>query len=694
MMEPHHIIKRLFVVLVLILTSIPIVYAQGLIVNEDVTPEELVRDVLLGRGVAVSNINFSGGERAVGQFSTSETDLGLSNGVLITCGAAVAAIGPNSAPNAGEAIDLFNSHTDPHLSPMVPGYELYDVVYIEFDFIATSDRVEFRYVFGSEEYMEWVNSAYNDVFGFFVTGQNPEGGIYDGVNIAKIPDTDMIISIDNVNLEANNQYYVENENPPGTTTQYDGFTTPLTASIAVVPGQVYRIKIAIADAGDAALDSGVFLEASSFSSKECPLPNLELALDCSGRPSKFAVWDESNVEITPVCDGNGTINVTMTNNGTGGMSAPAEYSIFDFGTATVVKQSYQLESGESINFPVVADGETILIEAGQTQYNPNNRQTNVTIEGCSSGGTGTVTYEYLPWESPVVWDFGDGTTSTEMNPLHTYTSPGDYTVSLTYCENTLVRDIVVRECPKLRLTSVCSDNPGEIRRWRVRNANDYAIDARWVLLGSDQEGTIHIDANSDTFFETSTAGFNYIALYIGNELQGLRVSSGQDCQESCTECISSFSPVPTEKYVLAAWVKEANNPFALNYLNPGITLQFPGPEIILGPFQANGPMIDGWQRLEAEFTVPEGATSIVVRLTNASSDSEVFFDDIRIHPFNSNMKSFVYDPVTLRLMAELDEKNYATFYEYDEEGALIRVKKETERGIMTIQESRNNTVKQ
>ncbi len=57
------------------------------------------------------------------------------------------------------------------------------------------------------------------------------------------------------------------------------------------------------------------------------------------------------------------------------------------------------------------------------------------------------------------------------------------------------------------------------------------------------------------------------------------------------------------------------------------------------------------------------------------------------------MKSFVYDEATQRLMAELDENNYATFYEYDQEGGLIRVKKETERGVYTIQETRSNTIK-
>jgi hypothetical protein len=67
----------------------------------------------------------------------------------------------------------------------------------------------------------------------------------------------------------------------------------------------------------------------------------------------------------------------------------------------------------------------------------------------------------------------------------------------------------------------------------------------------------------------------------------------------------------------------------------------------------------------------------------------VYWDDVRLHPFNANMKSFVYHPVTLRLMADMDENNYCSFYEYDDDGTLIRVKKETERGIKTITETRS-----
>jgi hypothetical protein len=40
-------------------------------------------------------------------------------------------------------------------------------------------------------------------------------------------------------------------------------------------------------------------------------------------------------------------------------------------------------------------------------------------------------------------------------------------------------------------------------------------------------------------------------------------------------------------------------------------------------------------------------------------------------------------------MAEIDENGFATFYEYDDEGLLVRVKKETEKGIMTLKETRS-----
>jgi hypothetical protein len=109
-------------------------------------------------------------------------------------------------------------------------------------------------------------------------------------------------------------------------------------------------------------------------------------------------------------------------------------------------------------------------------------------------------------------------------------------------------------------------------------------------------------------------------------------------------------------------------------------------------FIPTGPVIDGWQRYEGTFVVPAGATNMTLNLVNSGTGT-IYFDDIRIHPFNSNMKSYVYDPVNLRLLAELDGNNYASFYEYDEEGVLVRTKVETREGIKTVTETRSSLQK-
>jgi hypothetical protein len=159
----------------------------------------------------------------------------------------------------------------------------------------------------------------------------------------------------------------------------------------------------------------------------------------------------------------------------------------------------------------------------------------------------------------------------------------------------------------------------------------------------------------------------------------------------CKDCITSFAPIPGNKYIISAWAREdAENP--LGYSKPTIGIVLNGVSKSF-QFKPSGKVIDGWQKIESEFDVPEGTYSIGVELYNddVNSSQYVYFDDIRVQPFKSSLKSFVYDAKSQKMVAELDENNYATFYQYDEEGQLVRVKKETERGVMTIKE--HNTVK-
>jgi parallel beta-helix repeat protein len=168
---------------------------------------------------------------------------------------------------------------------------------------------------------------------------------------------------------------------------------------------------------------------------------------------------------------------------------------------------------------------------------------------------------------------------------------------------------------------------------------------------------------------------------------------GSTCPPPCSNCIGSFAPDPGD-YIISGWVKkETTIPADVNYTTPKLIIAFPGTSNAGGTFSAKGQIIDGWQRIEEKFTVVAGSQTIDITLNCASGSGNCLFDDIRIFPLNGSMKSFVYDPITMRLVAELDERNYSTFYEYDEEGKLIRVKKETEKGVMTIKENRNNTNK-
>jgi gliding motility-associated-like protein len=237
-------------------------------INTSMTPQQLIQNVLVGTGVVVTNITYSGSPVAIASFSNGgTTNIGLNSGVILTSGSAALVPGPNNSGSAGQNN---NMPGDPQLQSLIPGYTVYDASVFEFDFTPLSDTIKFRYVFGSEEYPEYSNSSYNDVFGFFITGPNPLGGNYLNYNIARLPGTTTPVSINNVNNGTANmgpcincQYYINNAN--GITIQYDAFTTVLTAWALVTPCVTYHFKIAIGDGGDGILDSGVFLEANSFS---------------------------------------------------------------------------------------------------------------------------------------------------------------------------------------------------------------------------------------------------------------------------------------------------------------------------------------------------------------------------------------------------------------------------------------------
>jgi hypothetical protein len=161
----------------------------------------------------------------------------------------------------------------------------------------------------------------------------------------------------------------------------------------------------------------------------------------------------------------------------------------------------------------------------------------------------------------------------------------------------------------------------------------------------------------------------------------------------------SFIP-EAGKYIVSGWVKENVVQQEITYSESDITISIANNNaapFYSETFKPSGAIIDGWQRILGIIEIPEtnaqDKAMLQVALNCASTTADCYFDDIRFFPYDGNLKSFVYDEDSQRLMAELDENNYATFYEYDLEGGLVRVKKETEKGVYTIQETRSNSSK-
>lgn len=229
-------------------------------------------EAILGEGISYSNVTYQGtlgdaSQASLGVFSGANcVPLGFDTGIMLSSGTVGNAMGPNTSGSTSAGLGLPG---DPDLAGLIPGYSVFDASYIQFDFVPTESQIFIQYVFGSEEYNEYVESSYNDVFGFFLNG----------ANIALIPGTSIPVAINNVNNGnagsgqfatgpcTNCSYFRDNGSlaSPPYNIEADGMTTVLTATANVNPGVTNTIKIAVADAGDSALDSWVFVKAESFS---------------------------------------------------------------------------------------------------------------------------------------------------------------------------------------------------------------------------------------------------------------------------------------------------------------------------------------------------------------------------------------------------------------------------------------------
>ncbi|MEL6674181.1 MAG: PKD domain-containing protein [Bacteroidota bacterium] len=246
-----------------------------LTVSDTLSRGEMI-GTLFGEGVIVSNINYQlcDTSRAMWEFDGSAASVSLDRGLLLSTGECIDAQNPfgTQASSLLASTPLGMPGYTPLNSLLPPGFSTNDACVITFDIVPLCDSIAIKYIFASEEYPGFVNSMFNDVFAFFISG--PGFGAAPGTNIALVPGTNIPVSINNVNNGqsatgtvptgpcTNCAFY--NDYTFGTTLSYNAFTKTLLAEASVQQCSTYTITLAIADGGDSFLDSGVFLEAEGI----------------------------------------------------------------------------------------------------------------------------------------------------------------------------------------------------------------------------------------------------------------------------------------------------------------------------------------------------------------------------------------------------------------------------------------------
>jgi hypothetical protein len=255
----------------------------ALAVTASTTADDMAA-ALLGPGVKLvaGSATYTGAADASGFFTGDTTIFGNPSGVdgvLFTSGSVTNALPPNNSPSATLSNGAAGSA---YLSSLIGGAQTFNASTLSFKITVDPDvsAVEWTYVFGSEEYNEFVNSSFNDVFALSL----------DGTNLALIPGTSTPVSINNVNNgnpvgsgTISNPTFYRNNSPgsnvggvPGPyETQYDGLTTVLkSVATGLKPGVEYNLIFAVADTSDTVLDSGVFLKGGSVkrAEEEAPAP--------------------------------------------------------------------------------------------------------------------------------------------------------------------------------------------------------------------------------------------------------------------------------------------------------------------------------------------------------------------------------------------------------------------------------------
>lgn len=292
-------------------------HSQVISVNDQFTAQQLVKDFLINSPCAnvsnfqVSGFTFTNGNKSYGVFQSNGSGFPFEEGVIITNGRAVSAVGPNTSL-LSEGPSSWGG--DPDLEAAIGESNTINATVLEFDFIPLTNKISFEYLFASEQYLSNPTSGqcnFSDGFAFLLR----ESGAGSFTNLALVPGTNIPVKVTTVRGSGTicppaNQAFFDAFNGSNHPTNYNGQTKILKAEAQVTPGVTYQMKLVIADQGNQLYDSAIFFGAGSFKveidlgedrlfATNNPLcSNESLTLDASDSGGTIFEWTRNGVLIS------------------------------------------------------------------------------------------------------------------------------------------------------------------------------------------------------------------------------------------------------------------------------------------------------------------------------------------------------------------------------------------------------------
>ncbi len=350
-------------------------------IDDTLTTQELVEDILINSSCAeVSNFSSSTGTdfgdvNGIAAFDANGSDFPFEAGIVLISGDVTDVPGPNTnIQGAG------GWPGDADLEANTTAVNTNNASSIQFDFTPFIEQISFNFIMASEEYDQNFECTFSDAFAFILTDQTT-GTVQ---NLAVLPGTTIPIEVTNIRPEVPGQCAAVNEeffdrynflpfNDENTSaTNFNGQTVPLSAMADVVVGNLYTIKLVVADQGDSNFDIGVFLEAGSFnigatnlgddilvSTGNAGCEGDVITLDAEDPDALTYTWFMDGVEIVGETSSTldvtvaGTYSVSVTLNGTD--CTIEDEIIVEFITEDSVDLGDDIEACE---------GDTVLLDTG------------------------------------------------------------------------------------------------------------------------------------------------------------------------------------------------------------------------------------------------------------------------------------------------------------------------------------------